>query len=133
MPRHSSRLEPSEFEQEMQRAARLLAYAMTMTGRKPPRGVIGQAEDIYGKGPDPVPLLSALIEDMTEAQKRTIVYNPHSRKSRDLADWREEHQAADEERLREERAEAGRKSLVKSGLKKLSRDERKAPGFQKGQ
>lgn len=44
-------------------------------------------------------LLCSLIKKLSEAQLETIVYNGRDKDSRRLADWWEEHQKLDNERL----------------------------------
>ncbi len=46
-----------------------------------------------------------------------------------MADWWDEHQAADRKRIAKENAEAKRKALKEKAIKKLTKEERKALGL----
>ena len=65
---------------------------------------------------------------MDATDRDAIVYNAHDRGARDLADWWEDHQAADAEREASEAKEKRNEELRAGALSKLSLEEQKALG-----
>lgn len=128
MPCSSEYLNPNQREQEFQRAAQLLIYVRTQLNKDISLGLEQAAKDIYCRI-DFVPDLCSVIKDMTEEQLNSIVYNAKSSVSRNLANWWEEHQAADAAREKKEKEYAERRRIQREVLAKMTEEERKAFGF----
>ncbi len=128
MPCNSDYLEPTEREQELRRAARLLIFALEAQGREAPDWARSEAENLYAKDERSVTSLCALIKSMGEPERDRIVYDAKSKASRDLADWWEEHQEADRRREEREAAEARREADRRSALGKITEEEKAALG-----
>jgi hypothetical protein len=101
MPCRSDYLEPSWKEKQLQRTAKLYAFALDELQMPVPLQVTRDGDDIYCSR-DYVTALCKLIKSMTEEQVELIIYNARNKSSRDLADWWEDHQAADQERIANE-------------------------------
>ncbi len=132
MPCRSDYLEPNAREIESQRVAKLLSYAFHALSMRVPVRVEAASADIYGNRDlcDAFTIqLCGLCKAMTEAEQTRIIYNAKSKDARALADWWEEHQAADAKREAEERAEAKRAKIAAAALAKLSTTEREALGL----
>ena len=74
-------------------------------------------------------VLCAIVEGMSEAEREKFIYDAHNRMSRRFADWWEDHQEADRQRIAREKEIAVMKSLMEAGhpyyfLKNLTRQER---------
>ena len=106
MPCSSGYLEPTRREIEHQRAARLLIYVYRQKGEQVPNWIIEQSTSIYAKDERLIPLLCSELKKMTKEEIERIVYNAKDKTSRELADWKEEHDAADQERERREKKSA---------------------------
>lgn len=129
MPCRSDYLEPTEQEKELRRAAKLLVWLMQTLGQTPDEKFVHAAKSPYGAGVDAVPSLCATIKGLDASQLEAIVYNPHSRMSRNLANWWERHQKEDAKREAKEDAERKRQEFRKSGLARLTKEEREALGI----
>ena len=129
MPCNFDYLEPSSREKELQRAAGLLVYLRKQTGKKPETWSVKESDNCYASDERSVTELCAALKAMDPKRRDTIVYNAHDKNARDLADWWEEHQAADAKREKKEAAERERKRTSKQALAKLSKKERKALGL----
>lgn len=128
MPCNSDYLEPSRREVELRRAANLLIYVNDKTGVESDAGLKAAADDCYCKA-DYVPALCARLKSLSSSEMDTIVYDGRNRYARDLANWWDEHQRADEIREAKEKRVAELASLRQSGLAKLSYSERVALGI----
>jgi len=126
---NSDYLEPTYREKELQRAAKLLVYVREKLGQKPEAWVVKEADRIYAKDERSVTELCAALKAMDSKQLDALVYNARDKSARGLADWWEEHQAADAEREKQEVAEKDRKKTAKQALTKLSKKEREALGL----
>jgi len=73
--------------------------------------------------------LCTLIKEMTPDQREVILWNAKNKTSRMLANWWDDHQAADRKRIYEEQAKQREETLKKSALKKLTKAEKKALGL----
>lgn len=129
MPCNSDYLAPTQRERELKRAAILLKYVFEKTLVPVPPWVISQSETLYPTNERIVPELCAAITALTPEQFQAIVYNAKDKTSRDLADWWEEHQAADAERLRNEEAARQLEKTRTDALNKLSLEEIAALGI----
>ena len=107
MPCRSDYMEPTHTERRLQETAILLGYALVEMNQKVTGRVANAANDQYCTT-DLVPDLCALIRSMTAEEKDRIVYNARDKRSRQLANWWEEHEAADKAREEKERREATR-------------------------
>ena len=131
MPCNSDYLEPSEVEADSKRVCGLLLYALTSLNRPIDTWIVKGATDLYGspdKLDEAVILLCSTCTSMTKGQATRIIYDAYSKKARALAEWWEEHQAADREREENDADRARRHSLRKSALAKLTEEERDAIG-----
>jgi hypothetical protein len=127
MPCNSDYLEPTNLEVELQRAAILLIYVRKALNQKPEPWLTKAAKSIYGEGGKrAIPLLCAALKSLPPRSIAKIVYNAKNRTARDLADWWEDHQAADREREKSERERMKQRKLRSSALSKLSKGEREA-------
>lgn len=127
MPCNSDHLEPTRRESELHRAARLLLYVRRSLGKPISTGLVADAQDQYC----PVDYTARLckeVRDMKGRERDRIVYDGKNKDARNLADWWEEHQAADKVREEAERKEAERHALRAQALAKLTPEERKALG-----
>lgn len=129
MPCNSDYLRPDSREQELHRAAKLLVYVRKCQSKKPERFAVKAANDVYGAGGEKaLVLLCEALTNMSESERNIIVYNSRLKIVRDLADWWEDHQEADRQRIAEEKRRKHQKKLRKHALAKLSKDEREALG-----
>lgn len=111
MPCDSSYMEPTTKERKLKETTALLVYTLEALGHKLPQDIIDQNNDYYGHGVDRVPELCALLKNMSEMELERIVYDGRSKNARDLANWWEEHQAADAQRVTDT-TEAYRRALI---------------------
>src|SRR5579864_6920406 len=115
MPCNSDYLAPDSFEQECQRMAKLIIYVASFYKGILPQWIKECAENSYGAPNGEqhgdkrlAPYLCQLLTNLKNDKNRQglynqIVYNAHNKTSRDLADWWDEHQRADEERIKSEK------------------------------
>lgn len=125
----SDYMDPTRREAELQRTAKLYAYALRQLRQPVSLNIESAANDVYCKA-DYVPQLCELLTSLTAEDLDRIVYNARDKVSRDLADWWEEHQQADLKRLQVE-AEQRKQALIKSAIAKLTREEAAALGLTK--
>lgn len=111
MPCDASYMEPTQREKNSKLVARLLIYVLDFL--QPDQSdervdMLNIAQSQYG---DPGRLdeltarLCSLCHEMSDDQKNSIIYNGHSPNARRLADWWDEHQEADRQRVERERQE----------------------------
>jgi hypothetical protein len=124
MPCSSGYLDPTNTQRELQRAAKLLLYVYDAFGATAPQWIVAASVDLYCDDDRVVPALCDQLKRMTSADMDRIVYNARDRQARDLADWWEEHQAADLEREAIEKAAAQEKATIIDALAKLEPNER---------
>ncbi len=129
MPCKSDYLEPTTREKELQRAAKLLIYIQEKLGMRSEKWLKEQAKNIYAGNDLAVTQLCALLKKLDPKKRDAIVYNAHDKMARDLANWWEEHQKADTERIAEEKHEQEQEKLREQALKKLTKAERRALGL----
>lgn len=110
MPCNSDYLAPNAREQELQRAAKLLVWVKTKLGKAVPDYAKKAAADIYGAGGDrALKELCSTLKQMNKNKREELIYgNARDAVARDLADWWEQHQAADAAREQHEQEELGR-------------------------
>lgn len=102
MPCNSDYMNPSEIEKNLQETAKLILYALGST--KPPQWIVDASKDMYCHEHRLVPYLCDLITSMSESDQAKIVYDGRNPKARKLADWWDEHKAADTKRKLNEAA-----------------------------
>lgn len=130
MPCLSDYLEPSRREKELQRAAKLYAYALDMFGEKLPekeRAKLGVAASKMYCDKDYVPQLGSLLRQKRRecpARFNEVVYDGRIAQARDLASWWQEHEAADRAREKKERDKNRAIKTVMKALEKLTKEER---------
>lgn len=95
MPCNSDYLDPTTKEEELQRTAKLIVYVCERLGQVPDPTIVEHANDLYCDADYLVPLLCAKLSGLDDDDFDSIVYCPYSRMSRDLANWWEDHSAAD--------------------------------------
>jgi hypothetical protein len=125
MPCNSDYLEASGFEQESQHTAKLIMFVSSQLTLPVKKWVMECANNYYGapkgqQGGDQrlAPMLCEIISNLSQEHMERVVYNPHVRESRQLADWWERHQEADKQRIFKEKA-------------KEDRDQRRLPNSRK--
>jgi hypothetical protein len=129
MPCNSEYMNPSEAETNSRRTAKLLRYVYTKLGWRIPDEVHLAAENYYGnvsKLNDFVIRLCTACGGMTKDEEKRIIYDGREARARDLADWWDEHQAADRKREAKERKAKQMEKAYKSAMKKLTTLEKQA-------
>lgn len=89
----------------------------------------GAANTIAKYNSKVIPALCKILKDMPEAKRNTLIYNARDRQSRDLANWWENHQLIDKERIQRETIRKKQKAIRQAALAKLTIEERKILGF----
>lgn len=129
MPCNSTYVEPTRYETFSKRTAECLVYALAEMDRVIPRWVANVAENPYGDTNQVTELtvmLCDLCREIIDGGKADeIIYNGRIKRARDLADWWEEHEAADLEREQEEKQER----LREQALNKLTFEEKEILGL----
>lgn len=123
MPCNSDYLTPTQREVNTRKVSNLLVYVMINLGEPVPEAIAKSADDTYGYGytlEEGVPKLCGLLKAMTAAEQEKIIYNPRDKRSRELATWWEEHQAADKAREFKEQQDQSLQAAKARALQKLS-------------
>jgi hypothetical protein len=115
-------MDPTNKEIQLQRTARLLKFVNQQLDIPVSQKLQEAAKNTWCRD-DYVPVLCKTIRGMTEDQLNTIVYNGRDATSRDLADWWDEHEAADRRREAKEQEQARQQALAESAMQKISREE----------
>jgi hypothetical protein len=126
MPCNSGYLEPREEEINLKLTSELIIFVNSKLGIKTPKNIIDSSRHVYGEGGDlnkNVVYLCKTLGQLTPQQSDAIIYNGKDKMARKLADWWDEHQEADRERIKEEAKLAKREALKKSAMAKLSKAE----------
>jgi hypothetical protein len=118
-------------EAALQHTAELCVYVAERAHRELPPAIAGQADECYCKDVGQVEWLCETLRyleahDDAPITFEKLVYNGRHEMSRRLADWWEEHKAADEARERAEADTVRRAELRASVLAKLTEEEREA-------
>ena len=132
MPCRSDYMEPNPQERESKAVAQHLVYMLGALGNDIPEYVQEASRDYYGgvKNLDNMTsLLCNTIRALSPNDLETIVFDGRVSESRALADWWEYHQKADAKRKEYEQTQAQKTKLKKSGLAKLTKQEREALGL----
>lgn len=126
MPCRSDYLEATGKENGLRRAAKLAVFVATNLGVPLSASIAENADKYYAEDKGQVQWLCGKITKMTDEQRERIIYNAHDATSRDLANWWEEHQAADKARIEREEAAAQAAALRESAVSKLTPEEQRA-------
>ena len=118
----SDYMEPNHRERLLQETAQLYGYVLVETGQRVPGAVADATNNIYCRT-DFVSHLCEQLTNMDVDTRHRIVYNAYDKRSRQLADWWERHQAADKARIQKETQERQEKELLTAALQKLTREE----------
>lgn len=129
MPCKSDYMAPDDKERELQRTAKLLIYVQEQIGQAHEAWTLAAANNMYPNDDRVVIQLCNVLNELDSEQRERIVYNAHDKTARDLADWWEEHQNADAERLRQADAEIAQGRLREQALSKLTDEEKRALGL----
>jgi len=127
----SSYLEPNRIEVERVRAAKLLCDYFRLQEMIVPLDVLSAAESPYG-GPGDVHIveLCKRLSELNDFERDVLLYTDARDKSRRaLAEWWEEHEAADKDRFARDAKVVSDELLRREGLAKLTAEERKALGL----
>ena len=122
MPCRSDYMEPTHKEIQLQRTAKLLRFVNVKLDLPVSKKLNEAANSSYCSD-DFVPELCKTIRGLNEEQLNDIVYNARDKISRSLADWWEEHEAADRAREAKERKEAEEKALAERAMQKITKEE----------
>lgn len=122
MPCNSDYMEPTQKEKLLQETAQLCLYVYEKLHIPAPKEIKKAAKDIYCSF-DSVPNLCKLLGDLEENVRDSIVYNAKDPKSRQLANWWEQHQEADRIRIEEELKNQKINNLIAYATSKLSLEE----------
>lgn len=126
MPCNSDYMEPTQAEINSKITAQNLIYVYRCLGNKVPGKYIEAAKHFYGDVSNlnnMVVELCAIIRGLTSTQLNEIVYDGRKKESRQLADWWEEHDAADRKREIEEYNKEREKELYEQAKAKLTGEE----------
>ena len=134
MPCRSDYMEPNPQEKEAKAVAKHIVYVYKARGLQgnTPEFVKDSYRDYYGKVKnldELTKLLCSLIRAMLPDVLELIVYDGRNPEARALADWWEYHQKVDRKRKETEKTQVQRTMLKKSGLAKLTSQEKKALGL----
>lgn len=114
-------------ERESKEAAELLVYVQTKLNLDVDERALKAAEEYYGNVnllDEFTRLLCGLIRAMTKQQLAAIVYNARSAASRRLADWWEEHEAADKRKAKDEARAKKVEALRLAAFAKMTKEEK---------
>lgn len=131
----SDYMEQTDEEKHFQETAKLILYVLEELGInhllidgtsvERYKWIHKQSVDQYANDRDLEPYLCNLLRNMGETDLEEIVYNAKSRKSRQLADWWEDHQKADEARKKIDLNKLEDQKIKESALKKLTAEEKR--------
>jgi len=111
MPCNSDYLAPTSKERRLKQTSVNLRWLLGKLNSDVPEQVLIDSNDIYCRDHGQVEKLCDLIKSMTGNQVEAIIYNARDKQARAVADWWEEHQEADRERLAKEYKEKDRQRL----------------------
>lgn len=134
MPCDSSYMEPNQTEKNRVEVSQFLVFVFGKLGKEVSKNIVNAANSQYGEDVDldeVVALLCSTIRKMSKKQLENIVYDAHNGTSRRLANWWEEHQKADEERILHYNKKLEEQRKRKNILKKLTDEEIKFLGLKK--
>lgn len=124
---------PSVFDKQVKNTIKNLLWVKDQMGVHPGEELVNAYTKNTGftldEGDKWVAELCATIELFSDDMMERIVYNAKSKKSRRLADWWEEHQAADRKRRKKEKKEHQENIERQMALSKLTKREKKLLGL----
>lgn len=132
MPCQSDYLAASGQELESKRVCCLLVYVYEQIGKEIPDWIKTASIYYYGnvaRLDEATALLCSVCRSFTSDEKERIIYNAHSKESRNLASWFERHQEWDNRRVAEENEMRQKIMLKERALKKLTTEEMVALGL----
>ena len=119
---------PSEYDKSITETVKNLIYAQNQLGVIISNSLTEAYSKSYfdkAEGDKWTKKLCELLTGLSKKKRDELVYNPKSAKSRRLADWWEEHQRQDKERVRAELKKAKEDKEIKTALAKLTAREKK--------
>jgi hypothetical protein len=125
-------MDPTRKEQNRKEVCEHIVWLYKKIGKTPANKISLAANHVYGEGVDLNEVTAELcgaIRKIKPAERDAIIYNGRDKKARLLAEWWDEHVAADKARMKAEREESKRRTLEESALVKLTPAERKAIGY----
>lgn len=123
---NSDYMNPTGKEKRLQETAQLLMYVGEKLSIEMPKYVHEDAANIYAKHDESVPLLCKILTELPDDKRDDLIYNSKDKTARKLADWWDEHQAADNARIAKEQRAIEVDQLVESALSKLTPEEKTA-------
>lgn len=129
MPCRSDYMEPNGREIELRRTAQLLIYVRQKLNMKIKKWMEDAAGNMYCNDDRAVMKLCSTLRRLDPETLQAIVYQAHERDARDLANWWEEHQAADAKREAAEAQAKQKKEAREKALSKLSSEDREVLGL----
>lgn len=131
-PCDGSHCEPRLRERESKRVAELIVYVDSFFKGITPAWIVKAANDTYGnegRFDELTEMLCTKCKNLRPGPASSIIYNPRSKQSRELADWWEDHQEEDRKKAADALADARRAKIRASAMSKLSKAERHALGL----
>ena len=128
----SDYMEPTGYEQQIKDTVDNLVYLYKTLGIPLKADLVEAATEIYFDESEGDKWVAKLCSELHKLDTETfdkVVYNAKVAASRRLADWWEEHEAADKARIAAELAKKAKEKLKKATLAKLSDEERNALGL----
>jgi hypothetical protein len=126
---NSDYMEPTTKEKQLQLTAQLYVWTVAQMDSEPTQASREQAGNMYCNH-DYTAALCGLLTSMSDFARDNFIYgqarDPMARK---LADWWEEHSAADKTRLAKEAVEQRRRIVRQQALAKLNAEEREVFGI----
>jgi hypothetical protein len=132
MPCTSDYAEPTAYEEFVSKTVMNLMYLRRMLGIATSEELTAAYKKCYYSKKEGDKWTAELCERLHKLSKKDMekfVYDAHSKKARNLADWWEDHQEADKEREAKEKKDKKEASLKKKAAGKLTAAERKALGL----
>ena len=129
----SDYMEPTGYEEQIQETIKNLVYLYSVIEKPRTAALIKDSKEIYfdkSEGEKWVAKLCSELRKLDEETFDRVVYNAKVAQSRRLADWWEEHEAADKARIAAELAKKAKEESKKTALSKLTEEERSALGFE---
>lgn len=127
-PCDGSYMNPTHIEANRKKVSELIVFVDSQLKIDTPADIKNAAKDYYGEGVDldtVTEMLCSKLSKLTKKQQDEIIYNGRNKSSRALANWWEEHLAADKARIEEELKAKKTKAARAAAIKKLTPHERK--------
>lgn len=128
MPCNCDHMEPSKWEKESKKVAKLIVWSYNQLDEVCPTWIQYVANNTHGDI-DKVHDLTAILCKCCKTLSEDVIYDGRNKTARRLADWWDNHQEAD--RIKEEAEIELNKNieLASRGLAKLTPEEREALGL----